>query len=59
MLQHLFKIIILLIFCNISYAKDFGSFVNSYDIAETDALEMIKNKSDISDINNLICTNNQ
>ena len=44
MLWHLFKIIILLIFCNISYAKDFGSFVNSYDIAETDALEMIKNK---------------
>ncbi len=34
----------MLIFCNISYAKDFGSFVNSYDIAETDALEMIKNK---------------
>ena len=44
---HLFKIFqttILIIFCNIAFAKDFGSAINFYDIAETDALEMIKNK---------------
>jgi conjugal transfer pilus assembly protein TraW len=47
MLWHLFKIIqilILTVFCNSTFAKDFGSPVNSHDIAETDALEMIKNK---------------
>ena len=44
---HLFKIFqttILIIFCNIAFAKDFGSAINFYDIAETDALEMIKGK---------------
>jgi len=47
MLWRLFKIMqifVLTIFCNITFAKDFGSVVNFYDIAETDALQMIKDK---------------
>ncbi len=47
MLWHLFRIFqifILVILPNVTFAKDFGSVVNSYDIVETDALEMIKDK---------------
>ncbi|MDB2550472.1 type-F conjugative transfer system protein TraW [Rickettsiales bacterium] len=47
MLLHLFRIFqifILVILPNVTFAKDFGSVVNSYDISEKDALEMIKDK---------------
>ena len=43
-LFRIFQIFILVILPNVTFAKDFGSVVNSYDIAETDALKMIKEK---------------